>query len=61
LLIAKTATPFSLAAFDNSGRPFDKTTGARQLFPKTLITDGEIFLTSGLPLPLIFPLFKPET
>ena len=26
-----------------------------------LITDGEIILTSGFPLPFILPLFRPET
>ena len=61
LLIARTATPFSFAAFTNSGIPLFKTTGAKQLLPKALITDDEIFLISGLPLPLIFPLFNPLT
>ena len=61
LFIASTATPFSFAALANSGKPLFKTTGARQLLPLTLITDAEIFLTSGFPLPLIFPLFKPLT
>jgi len=61
LLIANTATPFSFAALLNSGKPLLKTTGAKELLPWTLITDGEIFLISGLPFPLILPLFKPET
>ena len=55
------ATPFFFAALISSGIPFERTTGARQLFPNTLITDDEIFLTSGLPFPLIFPLLRPET
>ena len=61
LFIAKTATPFSLAALLNSGKLLFNTTGAKQLFPATLITDGDIFLISGFPLPFIFPLFNPET
>ena len=61
LFIASTATPFSFAALANSGNPLFKTTGAKQLLPLTFITDEEIFLISGFPLPLIFPLFKPLT
>ena len=61
LLIAKTATPFSLAVLINSGKPLLRTIGAKQLFPKTLITLGEIFLTSGLAFPFIFPLLSPDT
>ena len=61
LLIAKTATPFSFAALVNSGNPLFNTTGAKELLPWTFITDGEILFISGFPLPLILPLFKPET
>jgi len=61
LFIAKTATPFSLAAFTSSGNPLFKTTGAKLLFPSTFITEDEIFFTSGFPFPFIFPLFNPET
>ena len=61
LLIAKTATPFSLAALINSGKPLLSTIGAKQLFPKTLIILGEIFFTSGLALPFTFLLFKAAT
>jgi len=32
-LIAKTATPFSFAAFVNSGNPLFNTTGAKELLP----------------------------
>ena len=49
LFIAKTATPFSFAVLANSGKPLFKTTGAKQLLPWTLITDAEIFFTSGFP------------
>ena len=59
--LIKTATPFSLVALINSGKPLFRTIGAKQLFPKTLITLGEIFLTSGLAFPLIFPLLSPAT
>ena len=58
--MASTATPFSFAAFANSGKPLLRTTGAKQLLPLTLITDAEIFLISGLPLPFIYPLFKTQ-
>ena len=56
LFIASTATPFSSAALANSGKPLFKTTGAKELFPSTLITDEDILFISGLPFPLIFPL-----
>ena len=59
-VIAKTAIPFSFAALINSGIPFSNTIGAKQFFPSTLITLGVIFETTGLLLPFIFPLFKPE-
>ena len=61
LIIARTATPFSLAAFTNSGIDLFNTTGAKQFLPSALITEGVNFFISGFCFPLIFPLFKPET
>ena len=50
LLIAKTPTPFCFVALINSGKLLLRITGAKQLFPKTFITLGDIFFTTGMSL-----------
>ena len=50
----------TLSTLINSGIPFSNTIGAKQFFPSTLMTLEVIFETTGLLLPFIFPLFKPE-
>ena len=60
-VIANTATPLSFASLINSGKPTFKTIGANVWLPKTFITLEEIFLTSGLALPLTFLLFNAAT